>query len=108
MSGPEPAEVIAGRAMLADFQRMAREYAAGTIVQADWLSWSMRLSQHMQSLLDALGRAEPAAPAAAQGGTYTAPDGSAWLARSPDHPPSLAAEHRRRYRHHRTAGTGMP
>ena len=55
----EPAEVIAGRAILADFQHEAHEFTTGTLATVDWLTWALRLGQHLQQLIDALSRSEP-------------------------------------------------
>lgn len=52
----EPAEVIAGRAILADFQNTAHEFTVGTLHEVDWLTWSLRLGQHLQQLIDAIAR----------------------------------------------------
>lgn len=65
------AEVVAGRAILGDFQREAREFTVGTRMSVDWLSWALRLSQHLQALLDALSRASGHQGAA--GGAWLAP-----------------------------------
>ena len=62
VSGPqdrpaaEPAEVIAARALLADFQHTAHEFTTGTLPAVDWTVWALRLAQHLQQLVDALAR----------------------------------------------------
>jgi hypothetical protein len=66
-------EVVAARAMLADFQRAMHEYTTGTATEVDALSWALRLSQHMQQLV-AVMTAPPAAST-----SHVAADGSAWL-----------------------------
>jgi hypothetical protein len=54
----EMAEAVAARAMLADFQHECHEYTVGTIPAPDWFAWALRLGQHMQLLLDAIGGAK--------------------------------------------------
>jgi hypothetical protein len=73
--GADLAEAVAGRAILADFQRAAHEFTVGTRTEVDWLTWALSLGQHLQQLLDALGR--PGAEA-----THVRADGRSVL--SPD------------------------
>ena len=69
------ARITAATAVLADFRR----WADGGLVQGDWQDWSLRLSSALAFVLDELARPEPPAAPVAQGGSYVADDGSAWL-----------------------------
>ena len=52
------AEAVAARAMLADFRRISYEYTVGTLAEPDWFSLALRLGQHLELLLNAIGSAE--------------------------------------------------
>ena len=54
----ELAEAVAARAMLADFQRTMHEFTVGTTRDVDFLTWALRLGQHLNYLLDAIGRTQ--------------------------------------------------
>ena len=84
------AEVVAGRALLGDFQRAAHEYSTGAVAHADWLVWALRLGQHLQHLADAVSQPEPRTPVVAAPGSYVAGDGSAWLTAGDVHTVRLA------------------
>ena len=74
----ELAEVIAGRALLADFRR----FTSGAPAAAEWPEWALRLGQHLQALIDAAAQVLSPASAGvqvAQSGSYLAQDGSVWL-----------------------------
>jgi hypothetical protein len=88
MASPVPvtaelAEAVAARAMLADFQQTVHEFTVGTVHGVDWLTWALRMSQHMQQLLDAAarmaGEPQPAAGSTGHAATGLAPGGGAWL-----------------------------
>lgn len=76
----EPAEVIAARALLGDFQHAMHEFTIGTRTDADFLTWALRLGQHLQQVIGAVTRqAGPAWTTVAQSRRQVAADGSAWL-----------------------------
>lgn len=54
----EIAAAVAARALLADFQRTMHEFTTGTAADVDFLTWALRLAQHMRYLLDATGNGE--------------------------------------------------
>ena len=45
-------------AMLADFQNVMHEFTVGTVRDVDFLTWALRLGQHLNYLLDAIGSAK--------------------------------------------------
>ena len=54
MSPELAAAVTAAKAMLADFQNVMHEFTTGTYPDVDFVTWSLRLAQHMRQLLDAI------------------------------------------------------
>lgn len=74
---PELAEVVAARALLGDFGSAVHEFVTGTHADVDWLTWSLRLSQHMAQLLAAM-QPRPRTDGSIAA-THVRPDGSAIL-----------------------------
>jgi hypothetical protein len=71
------ARVTAAQAVLADYQAAMREFTLGAVADVDALSWSLRLGQHLQQLVDGVDAAAVSQPQATT--SHVRPDGSAWI-----------------------------